>query len=606
MSNKYAIGDTISADEQNRIWQGNTAVPDLTAGETMTGATTPVPVYQDVSDNKFYNCDANDTDKLAFVGFCVNDVDDTDSIDVIFEGILDGFTGLDEGEKYYVQDDGTIGTDEGTYKVLVGRAVSSTRLFIINTDEVLPEHKLQYVLAENLSAEDVVQIIDDGGVAKLKGLSVYSLGTEVEFESGTTDYVGVESNGDSTICVAYRDAGDSNKGKVAIGTISGTVITFGTPVEFEAGGVGYYNMGVGYDSDEDKFVITYRDEGDSNKGKACVISYSGTTPTAGTPVQFDSGSLIYTHCAYDPNAQKVLVIYNISTTVYGIVGTVSGTSISFGSSQSIGSGGVPTSVRYDPISQKLVCCYNNNSSYPTVAIGTISGTSVTFGTPVVVNSQTSNVRPTAEVDNASGKVIALFADSSDSNHAYYAIGTISGTSISFGSATKYISASTARLMSAYNQSARVVVSFFRDLGNSDKGTQIRGTFNGSSISWETEEVVLDFAIDDLWWDACYDAGQGVIVAGYVDENDSDKGKAFAETADEAGGLYGIMQEDGSSGETKKVVVKGGVSDEPHSGLTINSIYYLQSNGTLGTTETNYPVGRAIDVDKIVLFPDSAS
>ena len=103
----------------------------MTSGETISGATTPVPVYQNKTDNEFYACDANDTDKMKFLGFAVSNGTDGNDIDVQFAGIVPGFTGLSEGEKYYVQDTaGTIGTTAGTYEVLVGVAISETELLI--------------------------------------------------------------------------------------------------------------------------------------------------------------------------------------------------------------------------------------------------------------------------------------------------------------------------------------------------------------------------------------------------------------------------------------------------------------------------------------------
>ena len=102
-----------------------------TAGATIAGATLPVPVYQNSTDNEFYACDANDTAAMRFLGFAVSDSTDGNPIDVQFTGIVPGFTGLTEGVNYYLQDAvGTIGTTVGTNEVLVGIAISETELLI--------------------------------------------------------------------------------------------------------------------------------------------------------------------------------------------------------------------------------------------------------------------------------------------------------------------------------------------------------------------------------------------------------------------------------------------------------------------------------------------
>lgn len=108
-----------------------TKANSFTAGETINGATTPVPVYQNTTDNEFYACDANDNTKYRFVGFAITNSTDGAAITVQMSGVVSGFTGLVEGSRYYVQDAvGTIGTSPGTQIIEVGVAVSETQLLI--------------------------------------------------------------------------------------------------------------------------------------------------------------------------------------------------------------------------------------------------------------------------------------------------------------------------------------------------------------------------------------------------------------------------------------------------------------------------------------------
>ena len=101
------------------------------AGATITGTTLPVPVYQNKTDNEYYAADGNATTSLKFQGFAISNGTDGNDIDVQFNGVVAGFSGLSEGEKYYVQDAvGTIGTSPGTREVLVGIAISETELLI--------------------------------------------------------------------------------------------------------------------------------------------------------------------------------------------------------------------------------------------------------------------------------------------------------------------------------------------------------------------------------------------------------------------------------------------------------------------------------------------
>jgi len=122
----FSAGDEATSAKLNKALRAGS----YNAGETISGDTLPVACYQNTTDNEFYACDANDTDKMKFIGFGISNGTDGNSIDIQFNGIVNGFTGLSEGEKYYVQDDKTIGTTPGTYNILVGEAISETELVI--------------------------------------------------------------------------------------------------------------------------------------------------------------------------------------------------------------------------------------------------------------------------------------------------------------------------------------------------------------------------------------------------------------------------------------------------------------------------------------------
>lgn len=130
--NKFVTADTIS-----KMGDVKTII---NAGETITGATLPVPLFQNTTDGELYACDANDAAKLNFLGFGISDSTDGNPITLQTEGIVGGFTGLSEGVEYYVQDAvGTIGTAKGTYTIKVGIAISETEILIIKKERKLIE-----------------------------------------------------------------------------------------------------------------------------------------------------------------------------------------------------------------------------------------------------------------------------------------------------------------------------------------------------------------------------------------------------------------------------------------------------------------------------------
>lgn len=103
----------------------------LTAGEALTGATLPQPVYVDTTSGKVYLCDANVSTKLQFVGFATTTASADASVVVKTDGVVAGFTGLTVGVEYYLNDAvGTISATKGTNTVRVGIALSATQLLI--------------------------------------------------------------------------------------------------------------------------------------------------------------------------------------------------------------------------------------------------------------------------------------------------------------------------------------------------------------------------------------------------------------------------------------------------------------------------------------------
>jgi hypothetical protein len=251
--------------------------------------------------------------------------------------------------------------------------------------------------------------------------------------------------------------------------------------------------------------------GTLSNGSTVIINVDGTvsavanqTQSIGTSTNFDgtvSDGFLYISAIYDANAQKVVIVYadRDNPTNYGtaIVGTVSGTSISFGTAVVFNLANTahiaPT---YDATTQKIVIAYQNggNSSFGTAIVGTVSGTSISFGTAVVFESAiTDNIAAT--YDSVQQKVVLAYRDQGNSLFGTAIVGTVSGTSISFGTAVVFESANTDATSATYDVNAQKIVVAYRDNGNSSFTTAAVGTVSGTSISFGTP-VVVNSAIPD--------------------------------------------------------------------------------------------------------------
>ena len=204
-------------------------------------------------------------------------------------------------------------------------------------------------------------------------------------------------------------------------------------------------------------------------------------------------------------------------------------------------------------------------------------------------------------DASTGKVLAVYRDTGDSDFLKCQVGTINGTDISFGSAVTINADDTDYFDVLYFPPKQQIAVVYNDSGNANYGTIVMGTISGTTISFDTPFVFRESAIKDVR--LAYDVFSGKLIVSFKDSGNSDKGTAvvvdMADTITYTS-FHGVLQETGTAGQTKKAVLPGGISDV-HSGLTTGSTYYLQNTGTIGLTETNYPVGKAISTTQLLLF-----
>jgi len=146
----------------------------------------------------------------------------------------------------------------------------------------------------------------------------------------------------STVVLAYRDGGNSNRGTAKVGTVSGTDITFGAATVFNGDISGSGPIFVGTDLIDicamtpSTAVVAYKHSTDGD-GHACVLTASGTAITAGPPATFETGSQIVAHisvCRLD--SARFAVAHKSSGTSqngYMNIGSVSAGAITFGADQ---------------------------------------------------------------------------------------------------------------------------------------------------------------------------------------------------------------------------------------------------------------------------------
>ena len=93
------------------------------------------------------------------------------------------------------------------------------------------------------------------------------------------------------------------------GTVSlaSDVSATGTAVVFDSSTSAFPS--IVYDTNADRIVISYQDGGNSYYGTAIVGTISGTSISFGSPVVFDSANSSNIDSSFDINASKVVIIY---------------------------------------------------------------------------------------------------------------------------------------------------------------------------------------------------------------------------------------------------------------------------------------------------------
>ena len=471
-------------------------------------------------------------------------------------------------------------------------------LFYTNSGWNNPSAKILTVGSTTLTSENYIGM---SGGAVIFNSATEAIGSEAVFESATTSIVcaAYDSNENKTVIV-YKDNGNSNYGTAVVATVSGNSVSYGTPVVFEAATTGHTS--VAFDSNSNKIVIAYADSGNSNHGTAIVGTVSGTSISFGTPVIYNAANTAYNSVVFDSSNNKIVIAYTDSgSSSHGtaVVGTVSGTSISFGSEVVFESASTAyVSAAFDSNSNKVVIGYQDtgNSGHGTSIVGTVSGTSISFGSATVFESAyVSYVQ--VGFDSTNNKIVIAYQDEGNSYYGTSIVGTVSGTSISFGTAAVFQSSQANVYSVVHDSNAQKTVIFFRDQTSSQKGTVINGTVSGTSISFNTKFVVAAGVTEGHTQNAVFDSTANKIVIAFRDDSNSSYGTAV---------VYQTAFDNTNRGQVADgghalIDTQGAISDN-QTGLTAGQSYFVQTDGTLGTTAGDPSVfaGTAVSATKLIV------
>jgi hypothetical protein len=456
-------------------------------------------------------------------------------------------------------------------------------------------------------------VVNSTGTVTQISESTSAVGAEAVFESAVTQYIASTfDSSNNKVVIAYRDRGNSDYGTSIVATIdsSNNTISYGSPTVFNSANSLYISPV--FDSSNNKVVIAYQNGGDSSHGYAIVGTVSGTSISFGTHAEFENAVANYISATFDSSNNRVVIAYQDAGNGgdgTAIVGTVSGTSISFGSAAVFDTDSTEyISSTFDSSNNKVVISYKDgDDNHGNSIVGTVSSTSISFGTAATFESDSTNFTSTT-FDSSNNKVVVAYTDSGNSNYGTAVVGTVSSTSISFGTPVIFESAyyiATNRA-STFDSTNNKVIIAYQDGGNSNKGTVIEGTVSGTGISFATA-ILFNDADTDEHTSVIYDSNSNRSLIGFHDNGNSSYGtgvvyKTSVPTNITSENYIGIAS-GGTYADTAEATIDVvGTVNKDQTGLTAGQTYFVQTDGTLGTTADDPSVvaGTAISATELIV------
>ena len=467
-----------------------------------------------------------------------------------------------------------------------------------------------FVASGAIGNGDTVVLNGDGtvGIITSSGSLTPSYGTAVQYGVGA-DYQGkcTYDTANNKVIIAFVDAGDSSYGKVSVATVSGTSLSTGSANKFN-GNNSCDNVAVAYDPSTGYVLLFYRDMSNGGNGRFRIGTVSNNTisfSNDSTP----NGNNMLNQTLVSLGGGKVLALYrdnDDSDKGKAVIVTInSATSMSFGSVYNFNTSSTQRiSATYDSTNSKAVVVYTVGN-VPKARVINISGTdALTQSEASISSSNVSSLDITFDTTN-NVPVVAYNTGSKGSAK----VGTISGNSISFGQENDFQSHDTAGFSMTFDTEKGKIVCFYRTSASPNPGTNGRsraGSISGNSITFDTEGTFN--ASDSSPLDSVYDPDSKQSILMFYDGADNNKGKFItAKTNNFSSNLssenfIGIAAEDISNGSTGKITTIGGINTG-QVGLTTAQTHYVQEDGSLSTTPDNPSVvaGTAVSDTKLLVW-----
>jgi hypothetical protein len=486
----------------------------------------------------------------------------------------------------------------------------------------------------NITAGETVYLKGTGNVDAISNSVVtQSVGTGVNLIGTSNRFVRAGQSfwyDSSTVGIVWND--NQQNAYIVIGTVSSNTITWGSAVTiaytYTAGTEGVTQGVNGAGSDSDHVVAVYRQaDGDI---KFSLISRSGTTATVENTYSTSIGGSSSTRIVYDSGNNCWLAMVREGTNGIIFKITRSGSTLTISSSVGILTSQFLTeqcALVYDPDNARVIAMSQNGYDLKGTVINASSSTP-TATTPVsIINLSNEGLmtqnpdRFTMQYDTTNNRIITVAT--SGNNAVSYVIftaatnGTFTVNKASFFGADVGLTKSSNEYKATvyditYNNSSKAL--YFQTQGfQGDDGNNrmfvsylkadnltftdpvyTSGFFqdNNESIGTPSEKTYTGLQIEPN--------GNRALFLLRGASSDIVRALVYSPDITQAFNYIGLAGETISSSSTGEIQVLGSVN-ESQTNLSVASDYYVQLNGSLGTSDAGFGfVGKALSATKILV------
>ena len=254
--------------------------------------------------------------------------------------------------------------------------------------------------------------------------------------------------------------------------------------------------------------------------------------TSAADVTSGSGNKWTLATVYIPDGNKVVVFYyNMGNDdCYAIAGSISGSSITWGSAVEVTSDQVESGVDefdavYDTNADRIMCVYRNKSvsDKGMARVLSLNGTTLTVGSEIYFNNARTTW-PCAVFDSSQNKVVIFFGNGSQDRHSYV-VGTISttGNTATFQSVQLISGNYTARYSKAtFSDNNQILLAYYNVDGG--RGYARICTLSGNTLTLGSQETFHNSGIQNTR--VAYHSANNEFYVAYTSSSD-DRGRIVA-------------------------------------------------------------------------------